>query len=207
MKLHTSVAMFVSRSISYSTTWQAKNQAQPAADAPQLDDGAIAYLYLQANLFEVEVAELGKSAGASEEVRKLGQMVANDHRGVIKSFEELLHMHHIKPVPTPASAAAIAQHLAVIADLKARAGADFDKAYLLFETRNHRAVIKALRTTLLPAATNQAVVEHFTTRLVHAIGGGGCTAALSARERRPLRPSGIKRRDQVAQLAVIGDLD
>ncbi len=90
--------------------WEAKKPAAPAADAPQLNDGAIAYLYLQSNLFEVDVAELGKSAGASDEVKALGQMVASDHRGVVKSFEELLEMNHIKPIETPASTAAIAQH-------------------------------------------------------------------------------------------------
>jgi len=145
--------------------WQAKSPAARAADAPQLGDGAIAYIYLQTNLFEVEVAELGQSAGASDAVRQLGQMVANDHHGVIKSFEELLERNHIKPVATPASTAAIAQHQAVIADLEARKGADFDKAYLLFETRNHRAVIKALRKTLLPATRNQAVTAHLTSLL------------------------------------------
>ncbi len=141
--------------------WQAKKPAARVADAPQLTDGAIAYLYLQSNLFEVEVAELGQAAGASDEVRQLGQMVAHDHRGVIKSFEELLEMNHVKPIATPASMAAIAEHQAVLADLKARKGADFDKAYLLFETRNHRAVIKALRKTLLPAVRNEAIAAHF----------------------------------------------
>ncbi len=145
--------------------WQAKNPAARVADAPQLTDGAIAYIYLQTNLFEVEVADLGKSVGASDEVRQLAQMVADDHRGVIKSFEELLQMNRIKPVATPASRAAVAQHQAVIADLQARKGADFDKAYLLFETRNHRAVIKALRTTLLPAVSNEAIAAHMSSLL------------------------------------------
>ena len=140
--------------------WQAKNPVKPAAETPQLDDGAIAYIYLQTNLFEVEVAELGQSVGASDEVKQLGQMVAEDHRGVVKSFEELLQRSHVKPVATPASVAAIAQHQAVLADLKARKGADFDKAYLLFETRNHRAVIRALRKTLLPAVRNEAIAAH-----------------------------------------------
>jgi putative membrane protein len=140
--------------------WQASKPVARVADAPQLDDGAIAYLYLQSNLFEVEVAELGQTAGASDEVKELGQMVAQDHRGVIKSFEDLLEMNHIKPIKTPASTAAIAQHQVVMADLKAKKGADFDKAYLLFETRNHRAVIKALRNTLLPAVRNEAIAAH-----------------------------------------------
>ncbi len=140
--------------------WQAKNPVARVADAPQLDDGAIAYIYLQTNLFEVEVAELGQSAGASDGVKQLAQMVADDHRGVIKSFEDILQMNRIKPVETAASTAAIAQHQAVLADLRARKGADFDKAYLLFETRNHRAVIKALRNTLLPAVRNEAIAAH-----------------------------------------------
>jgi putative membrane protein len=144
---------------------QAKKPLARVAGAPQLTDEAIAYLYLQTNLFEVEVAELGKTAGASDEVKQLAQMVANDHRGVVKSFEELLHMNHVKPTETPASTAAIAQHEAVIADLKARKGADFDKAYILFETRNHRSVIKALRKTLIPAVRNQAIGAHFRSRL------------------------------------------
>jgi len=65
--------------------WQAKNPVARVADAPQLDDGAIAYIYLQTNLFEVEVAELGRSAGASDGVKQLAQMVADDHRGVIRA--------------------------------------------------------------------------------------------------------------------------
>lgn len=145
--------------------WQAKNPAKPSADTPQLDDAAIAYIYLQTNLFEVEVAELGESIGASDAVRQLGQIVAEDHRGVVKSFEELLQRSHVKPVATPASVAAIAQHQAVLADLKARKGADFDKAYLLFETRNHRAVIRAIKKTLLPAVRTEAIAAHLTSLL------------------------------------------
>jgi putative membrane protein len=130
------------------------------ADSAQLPDGEIAFIYLQANLFEVETAELGMTLGTSDDVKQHGEMVARDHRGVVKMFEELLHMNHINPVETSGSAASIAQHLAVMTDLKTRKGADFDKAYLAHEAGNHRAVIDAIRNTLLPAVKNSAVAGH-----------------------------------------------
>jgi predicted outer membrane protein len=130
------------------------------ADSAQLTDGEIAYIYLQANLFEVETAELGMALGTSDDVKRHGEMVARDHRGVVKMFEELLHMNNIKPVETSGSAASIAQHQAVMTNLKARNGADFDKAYLTHEAGNHRAVIDAIRNTLLPAVKNPAIAGH-----------------------------------------------
>ena len=77
------------------------------ADRHSFTDGEIAFIYLQANLFEVETAELGMTLGTSDDVKQHGEMVARDHRGVVKMFEELLHMNHINPskrqVPLPAS--------------------------------------------------------------------------------------------------------
>ena len=130
------------------------------ADSAQLTDAEIAFIYLQANLFEVETAELGMTHGTSNDVKQHGEMVARDHRVVVKMFEELLHMNHIKPVETSDSALNIAQHLAVMTNLKARKGADFDKAYLAHEAGNHRAVIDAIRNTLLPAVKNPAIAGH-----------------------------------------------
>ncbi len=140
---------------------RAGTQVTRAADtAAALTDGEIAYLYIQANLFEVELAELGKSVGTSDDVKQHGNMVAKDHRGVIKRFEELLHQNHIKPVATAASAAALTQHQAAVAALMARKGTEFDNAYLAHEASNHRAVIDALRTILLPAVKNEAIAAH-----------------------------------------------
>ena len=130
------------------------------ADTAQLTDGEIAFIYLQANLFEVETAELGMALGMSDDVKQHGEMVAKDHRGVVKMFEELLEMNHIKPVETSNSAANIAQHQVVMTTLKGHTGADFDKAYLAYEASNHRAVIDAVRNTLLPAAKNSAIAAH-----------------------------------------------
>lgn len=131
-----------------------------AADTTQLTDGEIAYVYLQANLFEVQTAELARTLGTSGDVKQHGEMVEKDHRGVIKMFERLLEMNHIKPVETSNSAATIAQHQALMTNLKSQTGSGFDKAYLAYELKNHRAVIDAIRNTLLPAVRNPAVAGH-----------------------------------------------
>ncbi len=138
----------------------ARMEAIRVAETTSLSDGEIAYIYIQANLFEVEKAELGKKLGTSADVRAHGEMVAADHRGVIKSFEELLKMNHIRPVETAGSAASIAGHQAVMASLKALSGSEFDRAYLVHEVENHRAVIGAIRTVLLPSLKNAALTTH-----------------------------------------------
>ena len=65
--------------------------------ATQLTDGEIAYIYLQANQFDVEEAELGIARGTAPEVKQHGEMVAKDHSGVIAAFEGILMEHGIKP--------------------------------------------------------------------------------------------------------------
>ena len=45
--------------------------------------------------------------------------------------------------------------------LKQKSGADFDRAYLAHEVENHRAVIKVIRETFLPATGNDQFAAHF----------------------------------------------
>jgi putative membrane protein len=130
-------------------------------DAPTISDGEIAYLYLQANLFEVETAELARAQGTAPEVKHHGDEVAKDHRGVVKMFEELLLKNGIKPITAADSALRVAEEQKVVSGLKQKSGADFDRAYLAHEVENHRAVIKVVRETFLPATKNDQLAAHF----------------------------------------------
>jgi predicted outer membrane protein len=98
------------------------------ADAAPLSDGEIAYIYLQANEFDVEEGELGSARGTAPEVKEHGAMVAKDHRGVVESFEGILAKNGIKPIAPSDDARTLEQHHAAMADLKARSGANFDRA-------------------------------------------------------------------------------
>jgi predicted outer membrane protein len=76
----------------------------PVANLAQLTDGEIAYIYLQANLFDVEGAELGVARGTASGVKQHGEMVAKDHRSVVVAFQGILTQNNIKPVPPPTTA-------------------------------------------------------------------------------------------------------
>ncbi|MFN3623538.1 MAG: DUF4142 domain-containing protein [Hyphomicrobium sp.] len=131
------------------------------ADKGGISDGEIAYIYIQANLFEVETAKLGGAQGTASEVKKHGEDVAKDHGGVVKMFQELLLKSNVKPVADAGSAERVAAQEKVVADLKQKSGADFDRAYIAHEVANHRAVIKALRETIIPATSNAQLIAHF----------------------------------------------
>ena len=129
--------------------------------AHSLSDGEIAYLYMQANLFDVETAELARAKGTAPEVKQHGEEVAKDHRGVVKMFEELLHRNGIKPVAPADSAIRSTDQQKILADLKQKTGAEFDRAYIVEAVANHRAVIKTVRETFLPAVRDGQLATHF----------------------------------------------
>jgi putative membrane protein len=130
------------------------------ADATQLTDGEIAYIYLQGNEFDVEEAELGVARGTASDVKEHGEMVAKDHRGVVETFEGILTKNGIKPIAPPDDAATLERHHAVMADLKARSGANFDREYLTQAIIGHRAFIALVNERLLPAARNPEIASH-----------------------------------------------
>jgi len=130
-------------------------------DAPSLTDGEMAYLYIQANLFEVETAELARTQGTAPQVKVHGDEVARDHRGVVKMFEELLLKNGVKPITAADSTQRVAAQEKVVSGLKQKTGADFDRAYIAHEVENHRAVIKVVREIFIPAAKNAQLTAHF----------------------------------------------
>jgi predicted outer membrane protein len=131
-----------------------------ASDAAQLTDGEIAYIYLQANQFDVEEAKLGIAHGTSPEVKQHGEMVAQDHSGLIAAFRGILMEHGITPTPPSDNAATEQHHQAVIDALKTRSGADFDREYITEAIIDHRAFIALVSETLLPDARNPALASH-----------------------------------------------
>lgn len=131
------------------------------SETAKLNDGEIAYIYIQENLFEVETAKLGLERGTAPEVKAHGKMVAKDHTGVVKMFEKLLKTTGVKPTAPPNSQERLEQHQKNLAALKTKSGKAFDRAYVDHELANHRAVIKALRDVLIPTVENSALREHF----------------------------------------------
>ena len=139
--------------------------ANPSPTA--LSDGEIIGIYNQVNSFDVENALLALALADSEKVRNLAAMVATDHRGVRLDAAKLAAEIEAK-VSLPAARQKAAQdHYQATADLADKTGKEFDRAYLLHEIRFHSDAFEAVKSTLLPAAKNTKLKQHFETVLPH----------------------------------------
>jgi putative membrane protein len=134
----------------------------PASAAGQaLDDPTIVAIFDAANTADIETGSLAAKRAQSKEVRDYGAMIAHDHDAVRQMGRDLAKKLGVTPTP-PANDASAKTQAEVIASLRAKHGADFDRAFVEHEVAFHKSVIDAMQTTLLPAIQNKelkALVE------------------------------------------------
>lgn len=124
------------------------------ATAPALDDATIIAIFDAANTADIETSGLAAQKGQSKQVRDLGRSFAIAHRAVRQQGRDLAKKLGVTPTP-PANDNSAKQQAKVMAELRSKSGADFDRAYLEHEVAFHQAVIDAVTQTLLPAIQNQ----------------------------------------------------
>jgi putative membrane protein len=117
-----------------------------------LDDPTIVAIFDAANTADIETGDLAAKRGSTKEVRQLGAMFARDHRQVRQQGRDLAKKLGVTPTPPKDNSAA--DQAKVMAMLRSKHGADFDKAYLEHEVAFHKQVIDAVNQTLLPAIQN-----------------------------------------------------
>lgn len=129
---------------------------KPAAEATgsTLDDPTIVAIFDAANTGDIETGKLGAERGNSNEVRQFGAMLARDHQMVRQQGRDLAKKLGVTPTP-PADKSSARDHAAAMHQLRELRGGAFDRAFLQHEVEFHRAVIAAMKSTLLPAITNQ----------------------------------------------------
>jgi len=134
----------------------------PAPAAGQaLDDPTIVAIFDAANTADIETGTLAAKRAQSKDVRDYGAMIAHDHEAVRQLGRDLAKKLGVTPTP-PAGDASAKTQAEVMAALRTKHGADFDRALVQHEVAFHRSVIDAIQTTLLPAIQNQelkALVE------------------------------------------------
>ncbi len=124
------------------------------AQSTALDDPTIVAIFDAANTADMETGALGAERGTTKEVRQFGTMMVNDHGAVRQQGRDLAAKLHVTPTP-PKDDQSAKDHAAAMSRLKALKGAEFDRAYLEHEVAYHKAVIDAVKTTLLPAIKNE----------------------------------------------------
>jgi putative membrane protein len=146
-----------------STTVQLSTTAAAVLTPPgfTLDDPTIVAIFDAANTADIETGELAATRGTSKEVREFGRMLARDHKIVRQQGRDLAQRLGVTPTP-PVNDQGGKDHALAIVTLRAKQGAEFDRAFLQHEVAFHKAVTDAVTTTLLPAIQNaelKALIE------------------------------------------------
>lgn len=128
--------------------------SQPPAAQKALDDPTIVAIFDATNTADIETGSLAVKRAQSKAVRDYGAMMAHDHEAVRQLGRDLAKKLGVTPTP-PADDASAKAHAQAMATLRAKHGADFDRAYMQHEIAFHQAVIDAIQTTLLPAIQNE----------------------------------------------------
>jgi putative membrane protein len=126
----------------------------PAAPVQEINDAQIAAIVVTANQVDIDAGELAAARASSADVKKFGQQMVTDHKGVNKSAVDLATKLKVTPEENETSKALKAGGEKNVANLKTLKGAAFDKAYVDQEVAYHTQVIEALDKTLIPNAKN-----------------------------------------------------
>jgi putative membrane protein len=119
-----------------------------------LDDATIVAIFDAANTADIETGQLASERGQSKEVREFGAMLVRDHQHVRRLGRDLASKLGVTPTPPKVDQSA-KDHAATMARLRGLTGVAFDRAFLQHEVAFHKAVIDAIRSTLLPAIKNE----------------------------------------------------
>src|SRR5579863_9264133 len=126
--------------------------AAVAAEAPT--DPQIADIAYTAGLIDVASGKLALSKSHNPAVRSFAEEMVRDHTAVNDQALALVKKLHVTPQDNPISQSLEATATKKRAKLTALHGAAFDRAYAANEVAYHSAVNGALRTTLIPDASN-----------------------------------------------------
>lgn len=129
------------------------DRATATAARVALDDATIVAIYDAANTYDIDAALLGQKKGSTADVRNYAAMLVKAHEGARLQGRGLAKKLGVTPTP-PAVNPFAADHKAAMAKLKTLSGKAFDRAFLENEVAYHKAVIAAVKSTLLPAIQN-----------------------------------------------------
>jgi putative membrane protein len=133
----------------------ASGAEQEASNAtPRVTDAQIAAIVVAANAIDAEAGELAAARGSDAAVREFARTMVTDHRAVNEQAGALVTRLGVTPAENDVSKKLRADASAFQAELKAKSGAEFDRAYIEHEVAYHRAVIDALDQLLIPSAGN-----------------------------------------------------
>lgn len=136
-----------------------------AAQPAKPNDAQIAHIAYTAGVVDIKAADLALKKSHNAKVREFAQEMVRDHTAVNEKALALVKKLHVTPQDNPTSQTLAKNGAAERAKLERLNGAAFDKAYVENEVAYHGSVNNALRTVLIPSATNAQLKQLLETGL------------------------------------------
>lgn len=123
---------------------------------PLLDDPRIVAITNTANKAEVEQGRLARERAKDPRVRDFAAMMVDHHTQALNDERKL----KIEPEPGADVLNMQREGKQRLEDLRAKKGAEFDRAYIELQIEEHRRLLDKLNRELIPAAKDKAVVSY-----------------------------------------------
>ena len=125
-----------------------------SAEKPKLNDAQIAAIAYTAGEVDVNAGKQALEKSKDPDVRTFAQEMVADHTAVNDKATALLKKLNVTPEPTATSKSLSDGGKKKLTDFAKLSGANFDRDYVNNEVAFHKTVNDALRSTLIPDATN-----------------------------------------------------
>jgi putative membrane protein len=135
------------------------------AQGARPNDAQIAHIAYTAGVIDIKAAQLALEKSKNKDVRTFAEDMARDHKAVNDQALALVKKLNVTPQDNDTSKALTKQAADKETMLKGLNGAAFDKAYADNEVAYHKAVDGALKTTLIPSASNAELKDLLSTGL------------------------------------------
>lgn len=110
-----------------------------------------------ANTTEIQLARMAAQKASSPQVKKLAEKLAVDHSKNREQVRALARKLDVTLIPAAGGDVTTADSAAIPSDLRTLSGAEFDRAFVEHQIRDHESSIERIRSQLLPAAQTPQV--------------------------------------------------
>jgi putative membrane protein len=146
-----------------------RTETQTTADTTQRQDTAaqpvvigepqILHILRTANSIESELGDMAATRAIDAGVRMYAQTVAADHRALNQVVDTVARAVNIIPAENPISMQMRARSDTVRANLSARAGGDFDRAYITEEAQFHQWLLDRIDRDLMRRTQRPEILQ------------------------------------------------
>ena len=107
-----------------------------------------------ANTMEIQLSTLAAKKASSAQVKQVARKLVADHTKNREEVRALAQKVNVTLTPSQGGSVSAADSVAMPADLQAKSGADFDKAFIQHEIDDHRANIERIQNQIVPTVQN-----------------------------------------------------